>query len=321
MTEADSTHVNAAELLSLALRHLDDADTRRPFTEIPTLDDSTAVPFRPFPALAIVMAGHVLSAWEVRTFQVERAKRDERIRFFTATGGKPRRVFRACTLFDPELGTQRIIELCGHASCTNKAPASPGSRCADHLGDPVPDTCDPAYWLHRAGEAARSAERDRGGLTETETLAVHAARAGLPMAEVRRATEINEWAVHALNGESATVPEGVDGCDDPAHWPLVLTPVRDITAADVHHVYDLLEGVSAEPAANRVLARKDRWYRYEPLREDGPFLVYAEGEHCFTLGWWQIQDHLPEHLLARYADERRRREMYEPPCQCGYCNH
>lgn len=49
MTEADSTHVNAAELLALSLRHLDDADSRRPFIEIPTLDDSTPLPFRPFP--------------------------------------------------------------------------------------------------------------------------------------------------------------------------------------------------------------------------------------------------------------------------------
>lgn len=40
MTEADSTYVNAAELLTLSLHHLDDADTRRPIIEIPTLDDS-----------------------------------------------------------------------------------------------------------------------------------------------------------------------------------------------------------------------------------------------------------------------------------------
>lgn len=87
------------------------------------------LPFRPFPALAIAMAGHVLSAWEVRMFQVERAKRGERIRFFTAAGGEPGRAFRACTVFDPELGTQRVVELCGHAFCSNEAPASPGSRC------------------------------------------------------------------------------------------------------------------------------------------------------------------------------------------------
>ncbi|MFB7484229.1 hypothetical protein ACFUEM_36115 [Streptomyces anulatus] len=72
MTEADSTYVNAAELLALSLHHLDDANTRRPIIEIPTLDDSP-LPFRPFPALAIAMAGHVLSAWEVRMFRVERA--------------------------------------------------------------------------------------------------------------------------------------------------------------------------------------------------------------------------------------------------------
>lgn len=40
MTEADSTYVNTAELLALSLHHLDDADTRRPIIEIPTLDDS-----------------------------------------------------------------------------------------------------------------------------------------------------------------------------------------------------------------------------------------------------------------------------------------
>lgn len=83
-------------------------------------------------------------------FQVERAERGERIRFFTSAGGEPGRAFRACTVFDPELGTQRVVELCGHAFCSNEAPASPGSRCAYHLGDPVPDGCGPDYWLHMA---------------------------------------------------------------------------------------------------------------------------------------------------------------------------
>ncbi|MDH2389270.1 hypothetical protein QCN29_10800 [Streptomyces sp. HNM0663] len=320
MPQADSSHVDAAELLTLALRHLDDYDTRRPFTEIPTLDDSTPLPFRPFPALAIAMAGHVLSAWEVRTFQVERAKRGERIRFFTAVGTEPGRTFRACTLFDPELGTQSVVELCGHAFCSNKAPAGPGSRCADHLGDPPPDGRDPCHWLRRAGEAAISVERGRRGLTETEALAVHAARAGVPMAQVRRATGLPEWTVHALSGEPASVPEGVDGSDAPAAWPLVLTPVRDITAADVHRVYAYTSGSPAPPGPDTVLARKDRWYTYEPLRENGPFLVF-EDEHCFTLQWWQMQDHLPEHQLARPGDESRRRDMYEPPCQCGDCDY
>ncbi|MDV5142893.1 hypothetical protein R1T08_00765 [Streptomyces sp. SBC-4] len=321
MTKADSTHVNAAELLALSLRHLDDADTRRPFIEIPTLDDSTSLPFRPFPALAIAMAGHVLSAWEVTRFQVERARRGERIRFFTAAGGEPRRAFRACTLFDPELGTQRVVELCGHSFCSNKAPAAPGSRCADHLGDPVPDSCGPYYWLHMAGEAARSVEHGHGGLTEAEALAVHAARAGVPMAEVGRASGIPRWTVHALSGGSARVPEDVDSSDDPACWPLVLAPVRDITVADVRRVYDFMGGDFAKPAPDRVLARKDRWYEYEPLRKNGPFLVHAEDEHGFTLEWWQMQDHLPQHLLARCGDERRRRGMYEPPDECGDCDY
>lgn len=57
MAEADGTRVDAAELLARALWHL-----------------------------AIAMAGHVLAAWEVRTFQVERGRRDERVRFFTAVG-------------------------------------------------------------------------------------------------------------------------------------------------------------------------------------------------------------------------------------------
>lgn len=320
MNEADGTHVDAAELLTLALRHLDDPDTRRPFTEIPTLDGPDSPPFRPFPALAIAMAGHVLSAWEVRTFQVERARRDERVRYFTAAGGRPGRVFRACTLFDPELGTQRVLELCGHSRCGNGAPAGPGSRCADHLDDPVPDTCDPGHWLRAAGEAARAAERGRDGLTETEELAARAARAGVPVAEIRRATGLGEWRVNALSGRSPEVPDDIDDSDDPAGWPHVLAPVRDITAADVHGVYSLTGGGAGEPAADTVLARKDRWYGYEPLGENGPFLVYAEGEHVFTLEWWQMQDHLPRHLLARRGDERRRRDMYEPPCTCGYCD-
>ncbi|WP_177204520.1 hypothetical protein [Streptomyces sp. CC53] len=54
--------MDAAALLALALRHLDDHDTRRPFTRISTLDDSTTQPYRPLPALAVTMAGHVLSA-------------------------------------------------------------------------------------------------------------------------------------------------------------------------------------------------------------------------------------------------------------------
>ncbi|MCX4506425.1 hypothetical protein ACH4E9_18365 [Streptomyces anulatus] len=320
MTEADSTYVNAAELLALSLHHLDDADTRRPIIEIPTLDDSP-LPFRPFPALAIAMAGHVLSAWEVRMFQVERAKRGERIRFFTAAGGEPGRAFRACTVFDPELGTQRVVELCGHAFCSNEAPASPGSRCAGHLGDPVPDGCGPDYWLHVAGEAARSVEHARDGLTETEALAVHAIRAGVPMAQVGRAGGIPRWTLHALGEGSAGVPEDVDSSDDPACWPLVLTPVRDITVADVRHVYDFTGDDVAGPAPDRVLARKDHWYEFEPLRGNGPFLVHAEDEHGFTLEWWQMREHLPEHLLARCGDERRRRDMYEPPWQCDDCDY
>ncbi|RSN69399.1 hypothetical protein [Actinomadura sp. WAC 06369] len=96
--------------------------------------------------------------------------------------------------------------------------------------------------------------------------------------------------------------------------------MRDITAADVHGVYSILGGGPAEPAADGVLARKDRWYGYEPLGENGPFLVYAEDQHAFTLEWWQVQEHLPQHLLARRGDERRRRDMYEPPCTCGHCD-
>ncbi|OLT10078.1 hypothetical protein BJF79_04975 [Actinomadura sp. CNU-125] len=318
MSEAEGTHVDAAELLALALRHLDDADTRYPITAIPTLDDSGPSLFRPFPALAIAMAGHVLSAWEVRTFQVERAGRDERMRFFTAEGGEPARVFRACTLFDPGLGTQRVVELCGHSFCTNRAPAGAGSRCGDHVGDPVPDGCGPDHWLREAGEAAGAAERGRDGLTEPEALAVQAVRAGVPAGEVVPATGVGEWRLHALTGAAPEVPEDVDGSDDPACWPLVLTPVRDITAADVHYVFDLLRRGSAEPG--RVVAREGRWYGYEPLHENGPFRVRGEDELWFTLEWWQMQDHLPKHLLARRGDERRRREMYEPPCDCGFCD-
>ncbi|MFE1369219.1 hypothetical protein ACFW84_33945 [Streptomyces anulatus] len=37
MTEADSTYVNAPELLTISLHHLDDAGTRRPIIEVPAL--------------------------------------------------------------------------------------------------------------------------------------------------------------------------------------------------------------------------------------------------------------------------------------------
>lgn len=164
-----------------------------------------------------------------------------------------------------------------------------------------------------AYEAARSVEHARDGLTETEALAVHAIRAGVPMAQVGRASGIPRWTVHALGEGSAGVPEDVDSSDDPACWPLVLTPVRDITVADVRRVYDFTGDDVAGPAPDRVLARKDHWYEFEPLRGNGPFLVHAEDENGFTLEWWQMQEHLPEHLLARCGDERRRRDMYEPP--------
>ncbi|MFJ3934177.1 hypothetical protein [Streptomyces sp. NPDC090029] len=86
--------------------------------------------------------------------------------------------------------TQQIFELCGHSFCSNKAPAGPGSRCADHLGDPVPDASHPDYWLNRAARAAASIDHGRGGLTERQTLAVHAADAGMPLAKIGRETGV-----------------------------------------------------------------------------------------------------------------------------------
>ncbi|MFI6900601.1 hypothetical protein ACIBKY_05040 [Nonomuraea sp. NPDC050394] len=303
MTNPADTIVNAAELLATALRHLDDFDSRRPIASIPTLDEATSRPFLPFPALAIAMASHVLSAWEVRTFQVERGDRGDRIRYFTAVGDDLRRPFRACTVFVPDLGTQRVVEMCGHAFCPNIAPAGPGSRCPDHLRDPAPG--DPLHWLRLAGAAAQSTQRDRGTRSETENLALAALRAGLPLEEIRRATFVDTWTLQALADGPAPMPGDVDDSDNPDHWPLILTPDRDLTAADV-------QGAEAELPPETVLARRNEFYIYFHAHEEGPLIVIGE-DHClFRLEWWQVQDHLPQHRLARRADERRQ-QMYEPP--------
>ncbi|MFC5754558.1 hypothetical protein [Actinomadura rugatobispora] len=316
MTDIDSTVVDAAELLATAIRHLNDHDTRRPIAEIPTLDEAATRPFRPFPALAIAMASHVLSAWEVRTFQVERGDHGDRIRSFTAVGRDPLRPFRACTVFVPDLGTQRVVEMCGHAFCPNIAPAGPGSRCPEHLRDPAPET--PLHWLRLAGEAARAAERERGDRPETENLALASVRLGLPLDEICRATFLNEWTVQALADEPPPLPDDVADSDNPDQWPLVLTPDRDITAADAHRVYVLDGGryAPADPPPETVLARSGGFYTYFHTHDHGPLIVAGEDRRFFRLEWWQIQDHLPQHRLARRADERRQ-EMYEPPDPWG----
>ena len=71
MTVRDATFVDAGRLLATAIRHLGDDDPRRPIAEIPTLDEGTSRPFRPFAALAIAIASHVITAWDLPTFQVE----------------------------------------------------------------------------------------------------------------------------------------------------------------------------------------------------------------------------------------------------------
>ncbi|MGW0198951.1 hypothetical protein [Nonomuraea sp. NPDC003201] len=308
MANTDDTIVNAAELLATALRHLDDPDSRRPIAAIPTLDDATSRPFLPFPALAIAMASHVLSAWEVRTFRVERGDHGDRIRYFTAVGDDPRRPFRACTVFVPDLGTQRVVEMCGHAFCLNIAPAGPGSRCWDHLQDPA--TGDRFHWLRLAGEAAQAAQRERGDHSETENLALAALRVGLPLQEVCRATFVDAWTVQALADGPAPMPSEVDDSDNPDLWPLVLTPDRDITAADTRQAY--VYGAAVELAPETVLARRNEFYTYFHTYEGGPLIVVGEDRRLFRLEWWQVQDHLPQHRLARRADERRQ-QMYEPP--------
>ncbi|MFD5427374.1 hypothetical protein [Streptomyces sp. NPDC127084] len=318
MTQIGSTHVDALELLTVAARHLTDPAARRPVAEIPTLDKATALPFRPFASLALAMAAHALSGWEVKTFQVERARPGERIRYFTAIDSDPRRPLRACTVFVPQLGTQRVAELCGHFSCPNEAPAGPGSRCADHVGDPEPANTGPSHWLRLAGGAARAAEHARGGLTALERLTVHASRAGLPATEVRRALGMPAWTLDTLVDDPVRRPDDIEEADDPDRWPLVLSPVRDISPIDTARVYDRMDGSPRDPAPGAVLAREGGHYVYFPLRKGGRLLVIGDDDHCFTLEWWQVQEHLPGHLLARRAEERRR-AMYEPPCPCGDC--
>jgi hypothetical protein len=312
MTDTDSTIVDAAELLATALRHLDDYDTRRPIAEIPTLDDAASRPFRPFPALAIAMASHVLAAWEVRTFQVERGDHGDRIRYFTAVGDDPLRPFRACTVFVPDLGTQRVVEMCGHAFCPNVAPAGPGSRCWDHLQDPAAN--GPFHWLRLVGEVARSTERQRGDRTETENFAVAAIRLGFPLHEVCQTINASEWTVQALADEPAPVPDDIKDSDNPDNWPFVLTPDRDITAADTRRIY--VYDTGTYPPTNlppeTVLAHRGEFYTYFYAYERGPLIVCGEDRHFFRLEWWQIQDHLPQHRLARRTDERRQ-QMYDPP--------
>jgi hypothetical protein len=317
------TEVNAADLLASAARQLGDGDPRRPVAEIATLDPETTRPFRPFAALAIAIAAHVITAWELPTFQVERGDHGDRIRYFTAVGdGGPR--LRACTVFVPELGTQRVVELCGHAWCANTAPAGPGSRCWDHLGDPPPDGLwrasprpgdrapgedDRAYWLRRAADAARAEDRVHGP-RRAERLAVAAAGAGLPLEEICRATGEAAWTVHALTEEPPPRPDDVDDADDPDLWPLVLVPVRDLTVSDVRHVYGVFNDVRTDLAPETVLAREGVPYTYFRPVAGGPLVVNA-GEVRFTLEWWQAQDHLPRHRLVARADGRRR-ELYRP---------
>ncbi|URM98423.1 hypothetical protein LUW76_31015 [Actinomadura madurae] len=312
MTDDDGTIVDAAELLATALRHLDDHDTRRPISEIPTLDEAASRPFRPFPALAIAMASHVLSAWEVRTFQVERGDHGDRIRYFTAVGHDSLRPFRACTVFVPDLGTQRVVEMCGHAFCSNIAPAGPGSRCPDHLLDPASN--GPFHWLRLAGEAAISAERQRGARPETENLTVAAIRRGLPLPEICRAVSADIWTVQALADEPVPLPDDINDSDNPDNWPFVLTPDQDITATDTRRIYafDDRGYVPADLAPETVLARRGEFYTYFHAYEGGPLIVCGEHRRLFRLEWWQVQDHLPQHRLARRAEERRQ-QMYEPP--------
>ena len=323
MTAKDPTFVDAAHLLASALRHLGDDDSRQPIAEIPTLDEGTSRPFRPFAALAIAIAAHVITAWELTTFQVERGDRGDRIRYFTAIDDRGPRL-RACTVFMPELGTQRVVELCGHSWCPNIAPAGPGSRCWDHLGDPPPERPwrasprpgdpapgedDRAYWLRRAADVARAEDSARGR-GQAERLAVAAAGVGLPLEEICRTVGQGAWAVQALTEDPLPRPADVDDSDDADLWPLVLIPVRDITASDVRHVYDTFDRVRTDLAPDTVLAREGVPYTYFRPIESGPLVVNA-GEVRFTVEWWQAQDHLPCHQLVARADERRR-EMYQP---------
>ncbi|MBF9131187.1 hypothetical protein I0C86_19800 [Plantactinospora sp. S1510] len=323
MTAGDPALVDAAQLLASAIRHLGEDDSRRPIAEIPTLDERASRPFRPFPALAIAIATHVITAWELKTFQVERADQGDRIRYFTAIDDHGPRL-RACTVFVPELGTQRVVEMCGHSWCPNTAPAGPGSRCWNHLGDPPPEGLwrasprlgdlgpgedDRAYWLRRAADVARAKDYARGR-SRAERLAVAAAGAGLPLEEVCRATGEAAWVVRALIEDPLPLPDDVDDADDADLWPLVLIPIRDITALDVRHVYGTLDGVLTNLAPDKVLARQGVPYTYFRPIERGPLVVNA-GEVRFTLEWWQAQDHLPRHQLVARADEQRR-EMYRP---------
>lgn len=323
MTADDPTFVDAAHLLSSAVRHLGDDDSRRPVAEIPTLDEGTSRPFRPFAALAIAIAAHVLTAWELTAFQVERDDHGNRIRYFTAVDDHGPRL-RACTVFVPELGTQRVVEMCGRSRCTNLAPAGPGSRCWDHLGDPPPERLwrasphrdDPApgeddrgYWLRRAADVARAEDHARGR-SQAERLAVAAAGAGLPVEEICRTVGQAAWTVQALIEQPSPRPDDVDDSDDADLWPLVLIPIRDITASDVRHVYDAFGHVLTDVAPDRILARDGVPYTYFRPVEGGPLVVNTDGVR-FTVEWWQAQDHLPRHQLVARADGRGR-DMYRP---------
>lgn len=315
MTGSDPTSVDAARLLAAAARHLGDDDARRPIAEIPTLDGGTSRPFRPFAALAVAMAAHVLTAWELTEFQVERADRDDRIRYFTAID-EPGPRLRACTVFVPELGTQRVVELCGHPGCTTVAPAGPGTRCWDHLGDPppagpwrasphrgdpAPGTADHAYWLRRAADAARAQDQDS---SRSDRLAVAATAAGLPLDEICRALGRSAWEVHPLIEDPTPLPDDVNDSDDADRWTPVLIPTRDITAADTRHVYDSFGAVLSNLPPDRVLAREAVQYTYFRPDEQGPLIVNTE-EARFTVEWWQAQDHLPRHQLVTRAGGRR----------------
>jgi hypothetical protein len=139
---------------------------------------------------------------------------------------------------------------------------------------------------------------------------VAAAGAGLSVEEICRTVGQAAWAVQALIEDPLPLPDDVDDSDDADLWPLVLIPIRDITASDVRHVYDTFDHVLTHLAPDKVLAREGVPYAYFRPVERGPLVVNTD-EVRFTVEWWQAQDHLPRHQLVSRADERRR-EMYRP---------
>lgn len=174
------------------------------------------------PLVALAAAGHIVQHWTAGhryrgPFEIESGRHVGHAATLTspATGTQP--ALRMEGGGFPDQGDIWVRELCGHTGCTANAPAGPGSRCHDHLGDPAPDGQSATHWAQlaaaawrrqhpTAGEEARLLDNDRRALITGAT------RAGLTKMELHRATGIARTTIDRI----IDPPAPVDFDDDNA---------------------------------------------------------------------------------------------------------